>query len=238
MPEEEDNRPMIIPKLAQIDQTNTHRMIPSKKGNSVLTRIASNDDNLKNIFDLEGASNDRLVAENNLLPGISALELVYGFNYYHIVNASFCHAGPQGSRFNSSERGAWYASFDKETAQQEIIFHKVSALKELPSTEIDYLHDDVTYDNYLADFHHDFHDIRKDNKFKNCLDKNNYTASQKLASYLLTKEKSAGIIYPSVRHIIGSNLVCFRPALVGNVRKEGRYRFIWQGDEKPVIKKE
>jgi len=220
---------MIIPKLTRIDQSNTHRLVPSKQGDSVLTRIIS-DEHLNHIFDLDNATNDRLLAENNLLPGIRTLELVAGFNHYRIVNAAFCHASPKGSRFNGSERGAWYASFDNETAQQEIIFHKVLWL-----TEINYFYDDVTYDDYLADFHYEFHDIRKDLKFKNCLHTSDYTASQKLATYLLLEKESAGIVYPSVRDTTGTNLACFRPVLVNNVRKAKTYRFIWNGNEEPNV---
>lgn len=221
---------MIIPKLTRIDQINTHRLVPSKHGESVLTRIASNNEHLTNIFDLDNATNDRLLAENNLLIEISALELVSGFNYYRVVNAAFCHPQPEGSRFNSPKRGAWYASYYNRTAQQEIIFHKTLAL-----AEINYFYDDVTYDNYLADFNYEFHDIRQSPKFKNCLHPSNYAASQKLASYLLLEEQSAGIVYPSVRDATGTNLVCFRPVLVNNVRKAKTYRFIWNGSKKPVV---
>jgi len=207
-------------------------MLPSKNGSSVLTRIAHTDEHLQDIFDLDNATNDRLLAENNVLPGITALELVHGFLHYRIVNAAFCHARPEGSRFNGPDRGAWYGSFSYTTAEQEILFHKIQALK-----EINYFYDDVTYDVYWADFHNDFHDIRNNPAFKNCLQKKSYAASQKLAHTLLIEKQSAGIIYPSVRDTEGSNIVCFRPALVGNVRKKATYRFRWEGSEKPVVEK-
>jgi hypothetical protein len=44
-----------------------------------------------------------------------------------------------------------------------------------------------------------------------------------------------GIIYPSVRRERGTNLACFRPALVGNVRKGDAYRLTWAGSPQPVI---
>jgi hypothetical protein len=44
-----------------------------------------------------------------------------------------------------------------------------------------------------------------------------------------------GIIYPSVRHSGGTNLACFRPALVGNVRKGQAYRLTWEGSPTPSV---
>ena len=46
---------------------------------------------------------------------------------------------------------------------------------------------------------------------------------------------SLGIVYPSVRYASGVNLTCFRPALVGNVRKGSAYRVIWTGSPEPSI---
>lgn len=121
------------PPTTLIRRNDTHRLIPSKYSegdDSVLARIADNDAHLADIFDLDNATNDRLVAENNLLPGIGIDELVFGVPYFRIVNAAFCHAHPQGSRFNGPDRGAWYAAFVVETSQAEIAWHKSIELAE------------------------------------------------------------------------------------------------------------
>jgi hypothetical protein len=44
-----------------------------------------------------------------------------------------------------------------------------------------------------------------------------------------------GVIYPSVRRTEGTNLACFRPALVGNVRKGQSYRLTWAGSPTPSV---
>jgi len=44
-----------------------------------------------------------------------------------------------------------------------------------------------------------------------------------------------GIVYPSVRANGGVNLACFRPALVGNVRKAQVYRLTWAGSPTPSV---
>ena len=150
----------------------------------------------------------------NLLPGITVHELVFGIPNWHIVNAAFTHARPEGSRFNSADRGAWYCAFTLETAQAEVAFHFAQSLREVNWEESE----SATYREYLADFRAGFHDIRKSSEHTGCLDPVSHIASQKLARELLNRG-SAGLIYPSVRHRGGTCLACFRPALVINVRK-------------------
>jgi hypothetical protein len=221
-----------LPAVRLIRQYDTHRLIPSKYsegGRSVLTEIADDDEHLKDIFDLDHATNERLLAENGLLPGIGIHELVFGVPYYRIVNAAFCHAHPLGSRFNGPERGAWYAAFELETAQAEVAFHKWVEL-----SEVGWLQEELTYDDYLADFSAELHDIRRDKHFANCLAPDSYVASQGLAEQLL-EAGSLGMVYPSVRRRRGICLACFRPALVMNVRKSMTYMFRWDGQPRPAI---
>jgi hypothetical protein len=40
-----------------------------------------------------------------------------------------------------------------------------------------------------------------------------------------------------VRRKEGTNLACFRPALVGNVRKAEAYQLTWRGKPEPDIRK-
>jgi RES domain-containing protein len=195
----------------------------------VLASIADSDGHLADIFDLDNATNGRLRAENDLLPGIGVRELVFGVPYYRVVNAAFTHAHPLGSRFNGPDRGAWYAAFGIRTAQAEVAFHKTVQLAEVGRFE-----DDVTFDDYLADFSGRFHDLRARNDWTDCLDPDTYVQSQALAERLLD-DGSLGIVYPSVRRAGGICLACFRPALVTNVRKGATYRFRWSGHPTPAI---
>jgi RES domain-containing protein len=220
------------PGFSLVRRNDTHRLIHSKygdDGSSVLARIAESDGHLADIFDLDNATNDRLRAENDLLPGIGVRELLFGIPYYRVVNAAFTHAHPLGSRFNGPERGAWYAAFEIKTAQAEVAFHKTVQL-----AEIDRFEDDVTFDDYLADFSGEFHDLRGPDDWVHCLDPDTYVGSQALAERLLDGG-SLGIVYPSVRRAGGTCLVCFRPALVMNVRKGTTYRFRWSGHPTPTI---
>jgi len=97
----------------------------------VFERISDDPDQLETLFELDGATNDRLLGDANLLTGVSVHELLFGVPHAHIVNAAFCHARPGGGRFSSPERGAWYASFDPNTARAEVAFHKAEELREI-----------------------------------------------------------------------------------------------------------
>ena len=75
-------------------------------------------------------------------------------------------------------------------------------------------------------FQREFHDLRRAPAFRACLESGSYVASQALAESLLAAG-SLGVVYPSVRHRGGTCLACFRPPLVGHVRRGDTYRFTW-----------
>ena len=223
---------MPLHKITQLRQYDTCRLIPSRFADvedSVLAPLAENDAVLRDLFDLDNATNERLRGESGLLPGIGMDELVFGLPNFRIINAAFTYARPEGSRFNDAERGAWYCAFAAETALSEVIFHKT-----VEYAEIDHFDDSVSYQMLLADFSAGFHDLRGIDAYQACLDPDSYIASQALAAELMAQD-SMGIIYPSVRHPGGTNLACFRPALVGNVRKAQTYRLTWAGSPQPAV---
>lgn len=220
-----------LPLLSAIAFKDTHRLIPSKfspSEESVLSRLTPNQAVLGDLFQVESRTNDRLEAELGLLPGISPQELVANVPYASVINAAFTHARPDGARFNSRIRGAWYAAKAIQTAQAEVAFHQGVALWEAGKDK-----DEVTYDEYLADFAGQFHDLRISPTFAAALYPMSYVASQALAETLL-RTGSLGIVYPSVR-AYGVCLACFRPALVNHVRKARRFMFRWAGAPKPSI---
>jgi len=223
---------MALPPVSLVRQFDTHRLVPSrhlKGGDSVLVAIADDDAHLQAIFELDAATNDRVLAERGRQPGIGVEELVFGVPHHAVINATFCHPNPLGARFNGPDRGAWYAGFDIETAQAEVAFHRRVQLAEVGQFE-----DTATYDDYLADFTANFHDLRRGAAFRACLAPDSYKQSQALAEQLLNAG-SLGIVYPSVRHADGTAVACFRPALVGNVRRGKTWRFTWDGSPAPVI---
>jgi RES domain-containing protein len=222
----------LIPRLTALRQFDTCRLIPSRFADledSVLAPLADGDGMLRDLFDLDNATNDRLRGESGLLPGIGVDELVFGVPNFRIINAAYTYARPEGSRFNDGERGAWYCAFEVETALAEVAFHKTVEYQEIGRFD-----DSVTYQCLLADFSASFHDLRGADAWDDCLAADSYVASQALAAELL-EAGSMGVIYPSVRRPEGTNLACFRPALVGNVRKGKAYRLTWAGLPLPAI---
>jgi hypothetical protein len=221
-----------LPRTTLLRQFDTCRLVPSRfagREDSVLAAIAEDDAQLADVFDLDNATNERLRGERGLLPGIGIDELVSGVPNASLINAAFTYAHPHGSRFNGPERGAWYCSFDAQTALAEVSFHKTVEYEEIGRFD-----DSVTYESLLADFTAEFHDIRDDLRFASCLDPGSYVASQRLAARLMEKD-AIGIVYPSTRHAGGTNLGCFRPAVVANVRRGAAYRLTWSGGPSPKI---
>jgi RES domain-containing protein len=220
-----------LPPICLVRRYDTHRLIPSRYSDpdSVLAQIADDAGQLADLFELDNATNDRLLAEHQRFGGIGVHELVFGVPYYRMVNAAFTHPHPLGSRFNGPERGAWYAAFELRTAQAEVAFHKSVQL-----AEIGCLEDEVTYDDYQADVSAPLHDLRQATAFSACLAADSYVASQLLAERLLAAG-SLGVVYPSVRRRGGTCMGVFRPALVAHLRKGTSWRFRWKGKPLPVI---
>ena len=222
------------PKTTLVRKFDTHRLVPAKyrpRSESVLTRIADDDAHLADIFDLDHATNERLLAENGRVAAIGPRELIFDVPGYRVVNAAFAHPHPLGSRFNGPERGAWYSAFELATSQAEIAFHKTTEYAEIGRFD-----DQVTYDDYLSDVSAELHDLRSEPRFADCLSKTSYIASQRLAARLFDGG-SLGIVYPSVRRPKGTCVVCFRPSLVTNVRRGGTYTFVWEGSPVPKIRR-
>jgi RES domain len=221
-----------LPNTSRIRQIDTYRLIPAGFSDdpiAILGMIAENDADLAELARLESVTDEQVLAENDLLPGIGIQELVFGVPHARIINGAFTHASPLGSRFNSPTRGAWYAGFEIETSQAEIAFHRTVDLAESGQFE-----DEAIYLSYLADFGGEFHDLRHDSDFALCLDPDSYVQSQALTERLLAIG-SLGTLFPSVRYAGGTCVACFRPALVANVRTGLKYRFTWAGEPTPTI---
>ena len=196
-------------------------------------RVASPSD-LDAIIELEGWTNDRIVAELGLITAIPLDEWVTGRAMSSVVMAAYCHPHPDGGRFNSSERGAWYASRALETALVESSYRRTQELLEVGGLETR-----VEMRVYLADFSAKFHDIRSTRRagtWSALYNPADYSASQDTARQLLDAG-SNGIVYRSVRDPSGECLACFRPRLVRNVRAGGHYEFRWEGRPDPRIRR-
>ncbi|HEV2578010.1 MAG TPA: RES family NAD+ phosphorylase [Acidobacteriaceae bacterium] len=222
-------------QLGPFSARDTFRLIPTKysNGGSVLESLALPADVLSDLSELDAATNDRNTAERGMSLWVSRDELVAGVPEAAIINAAFCHPGPQGGRFNDSRRGAWYAGQEFETSLMEVAYHKRKFLRDTRAE------DDVTsdYQAFLADFSGEFYNLEDS-------DRNTYLApepvpdcylpGQSLAAKLLS-EGVAGIVYPSVRFAGGTCVACFRPGMVYKVRRGDQYRVTVSASNASVI---
>jgi len=214
---------------ARVQWRESYRLIPSRfPPVGILDQISTPDD-LEIITELEGWTNDRISNELGILFRIPQEEWVFGPGAT-VVMAAFCHPRPEGARFNSGERGAWYAAHELETAHAEVIYHRTQELLEVGTLE-----QRVQVRLYMATFNEIFHDLRGSG-FEPYLDPDSYAASQQLAEKLFSAD-SNGIVYPSVRNADGTCLVCFRPKLIRNVRQGAHYEYQWNGTPNPQIRR-
>lgn len=216
----------LIPETSPIRWKNTCRLIPSRYPSTGILDRAANPADLPYIFELESWSNDRISAELSLLHRLPQSEWVTG-PQATVIMAAFCHPRQGGGRFNSEERGAWYAARRLATAQAETVYHRTQEL-----TEVGVFETSVQMRLYLADFNAPFHDLRATSQ-----DPHSYRESQKLAGELL-EAGSNGIVWRSVRDPDGSEcLACFRPKLIRNVRPDAHFEYRWEGTPTPVIRR-
>src|SRR5215216_1194791 len=119
---------MTAPAPAPV-RDNTHRLIASRYPPvGVFDDLAADKQDLAMAFLLESATNDRLAILSRRLPLLPANEIVQGPGAT-MVMAAFLHADDAGGRFTDGRLGAWYASFDVDTAIAETVHHSARRLR-------------------------------------------------------------------------------------------------------------
>lgn len=196
----------------------THRLVPIGHSNPVESSLAPG---VQSVLNRLASVTDMLTTSEEGKNANINRELVSGVPEYSIINAAFVFTGKDGNRFNDARRGAWYAGIELKTSQAEVSFHKLRLL-----ADADYDGSArFQYRDFHADFAGAFHHLSTREQAR-CLRKDPvpecYGPVQDLANHLLYAG-SNGIVYPSVRKTGGTCIVCFRPALVYNVRRSARY---------------
>lgn len=222
----------LIPPVTYIDAVDTCRLIRTRYPTvGVFDEVASADD-LQAILELETWTNDRVSTQFGVLHRLPKREWVVGKPLSTVVMAAYCHPKPTGGRFNTSQRGAWYAATSLDTAHGEIAYHATAELAEIGAFDTR-----MEFRLYLADFHSDFHDVRADTPQNAAVHHpTDYSASQALAQELLAV-RSNGVIYRSVRKKGGECLACFRPKLIQNLRPDVHFEYRWEGRREPVVRR-
>ncbi|MDQ3170189.1 MAG: RES family NAD+ phosphorylase, partial [Acidobacteriota bacterium] len=142
-----------VPPETPIMWPRTCRLVPSRYPTvGLFDRVAEPED-LPELFELEGWTNDRLSAELGLLHVIPGDEWVAG-PMASVVMAAFCHPPAGGARFSDETRGAWYAGRTLETALAESTHRRTNELAEIGVEDTR-----VQMRLYHADFDAPFHDV-------------------------------------------------------------------------------
>jgi len=194
----------------------TCRLIPSRfPPISAFDTVASAED-LEAVMELEGWTNDRLVAER--LARLPKTEWVYGIPNASVIMVSFLHAPPTGSRFTAAALNGWYAALDRRTAIAEVAHHLRREAINMRRTSLT-----LQYRTYIAQLAGQYHDIRGQSAaLAELYAPADYTASQAFGEKLRSSGAD-GILYDSVRHVDGTNVVAYRPRNISDVVMSTHY---------------
>jgi hypothetical protein len=208
----------------------THRLIASRFPTvGAFDDLTTDPDELAIAYLLETATNDRLSILSRRLPLLPVEEIVQGSGATMLM-AAFLHADEAGGRFTDGRLGAWYASFDVETAVVETVYHSTRRLRlsdgAFPSS--------IQMRELIATIDCDLVDIRGlGERRPELYHPDDYAAARAFGVTLRWPkegEGANGIVFDSVRHSGGTNVCVYRPSLVQiPVIQADHYEYRWNG---------
>ncbi len=189
-------------------------------------------DELDALAEIEGATSNRLLAQDRGAGDVDRHEMVFGVSHANFINAAFAYARPGSpNRFNGTDRGAWYAGFEPETSLAEVRHHLTAFLAATGVYQAT-----VDYAELLASFAGEYVDLRPNPDHPALAPEPaaGYPAGNALAN--ATRASGYyGIIYPSVRNPGGTCIVALVPHAVQSVVQGDIYRMQWRGQPEPSI---
>jgi len=201
---------------------------------SVLKALADSEQELAELAEIEGATSNRLIAQDHGIGGVAPEELIYNVPHSTFINASFVYAKPgQPNRFNNSSRGAWYAALDVTTCLAEVSFHMTDFLSLTGNYSAV-----VDYAELYASLAGEYVDLRAkpDHTALSPDISTGYPAGNALAATAMA-EGINGIVYPSVRHMGGTCFAVLWPHAVQSVAQGDVYRMTWDSTPDPRIER-
>jgi RES domain len=214
----------------------THRLIASRFPTvGVFDDLTRDPLDLCAAFLLESLTNDRVAAKRlGLLPDSEIITGSSGSGA-SIVMAAFLHADASGGRFSDGRLGAWYASFELETAFAETIFHNTRRLR---LSEAGFPNR-IQMRELLATIDCELVDARGGRS--ELYQETDYSVSQSFATglrYPPSGSPENGIVFNSVRRKSGTNICIFWPSKVPlPIVQAGHYEYQWNGHGEVVVVK-
>jgi RES domain-containing protein len=202
-------------------RTPTHRLITSRHPPIGVFDFMPDADAAMAAIALEGATNDRLNDVANRLARLPVDDRIFGVATAHQAMAAFLHTTEEGGRFNTKDLGAWYCALAVETAIAETVYHHTRRL----SLSDGGFPNSIEMRQLVSSPAAELVDIRGlDDPTIYHLD--DYTAGQRFADNC-RGERNDGIMYRSVRHDGGTNVVIFKPRLLVPITQGAHYRYDW-----------
>jgi hypothetical protein len=181
------------------------------------------------VMELEGWTNDRLVAER--LARLDRADWLFGVANASVVMASFLHAAPSGNRFSGPDLGAWYAAAAENTAIAEVAHHlrREAVARGLREERRTYR----CYRSRLVGSN--FLDIRGQQTSRAELyAPADYGASQVFGESARASG-GAGLIYDSLRHKGGVNAVAYLPRKITAITQCAHYDVLVPASGKIIV---
>jgi hypothetical protein len=204
-----------------------YRLIPSQFPPIGLFDTVATAADLSAVMELAGWTNDRHVAHR--IARLPQSEWVYGKANSSIVMAAFLHVAPGGMRFNKGDLGAWYAAVALVTAATEVAHHlrREAVDRGIPQIE-------RVYRSYICTMLGDYLDIRGAKaQSPEVYAPDSYEASQQLGE-TVRASGGAGILYDSIRHRGGVNVVAHRPRNILNIVQADHFRIVVRAATKRI----
>jgi len=206
-----------------------HRLIPSRFPTVNLFDWAESAEELVEVANLEGLTNDRLVAEYGQIHAVNQEDWVSGEGATALMS-TFTHPGI--SRFSDGSFGIYYAADSLQAAVAETCYHRERFLK--ASNEAPCI---VQMREYKCKVVQPLVSILS-NKYKKYLDPDpgKYPISQQFGQEIKT-HKEWGLLYKSVRKSNAKCIAIFRPPAVTMPVQGCHFDYTWDGQTISVIKK-
>ena len=218
--------------VVRLAEPRTVRLVSTKRlEDPVLTRLVTNEQRLRDLEEIDGATSGRLMSQRYGSDDIASGEFVFGVPHAVFINAAFAYFRPRElNRFNGPGRGAWYAALTVETCVAEVAFHMTRELERANDFNAT-----VQYAEMFASFAGEFVDLRDVSPRPGCLspdEEEGYSAGNALADATRAAGHN-GIVYPSIRHPQGVCLVALWPQAVQSVAQGRVLALTWAGSRTP-----
>lgn len=212
----------------------TTRLIPSRFPPVAAFDTVTIADDLNDVMELEGWTNDRLVLSR--LTRLDRNEWVFGRPNSSVVMAVFMHGSVDGMRFSDAQLGAWYCASELMTSALEV----ANGLRKEISLSAGLTRKTEVYREYRAHLDGKYVDVfGLHPEFKDPSD-TSYPVPQAFGRQLRLQGLNlgvSGIRFESVRHPGHENWVCFRPLNVLDVKQNGHFEIDVPSTGKVVVRK-